>query len=266
MKREFQKSFTGENLSKEEEINLIYQGPSFQGKMELSKLTSQLKSTELILQETIVTLYKEKKLTNPENTKVYLELKRGSFEEIISILLNHPLSVFIIGSIIVEVFKKYANKKKSEKGSNYDFSKNKIIVNNLNLMVNPLQDKEDKLIIRIPNQPDTEIYFQDKLIIQKNVTKFKRETKTLNYYEDEFTGFLNSVNVKQKRYGFILEGAKNNCIIPVTFDEGIDLDEIAKILPEKVRIKARVEEEDGDIKRMFVLSHKIVRRKTLSEF
>ena len=35
---------------------------------------------------------------------------------------------------------------------------------------------------------------------------------------------------------------------------------------EKVRIKASVEEEDGEIKRMRILSHKIIRKKTLSEF
>ena len=236
MEKEFQKSFSGEDLSNEEEINLIYFGPSFNGKMELSKLTLQLKSTELILQETITNLYKERKLTNPENTKVYLELKTGSFEEIISIIFNHPLSVFIIGSIIVEVFKKYANKKKEKKGEKIvenNFVNNKIIVNNLNMMVNPLQNKKDKLIIRIPNREDTEIYFQDKEIIQKNVNRFKKETKILNYYEDEFTGFLNSINVRQKRYGFILEGAKNNCIITVTFDEGVDLEAIAKILDRK---------------------------------
>ena len=269
MVKEFQKSFSGENLSKEEEINLIYDGPSFDGKMELNKLTSQLKSTELILQETITTLHKEKKLRNPENTKVYLELKRSSFKEIISIIFNHPLSVFIVGSIIVEVFKKYANKKKGkkdEKTIENNFVNNKIIVNNLNMMVNPLQDKRDKLIIRIPNREDTEIYFQDKEVIQKNVSRFKKETKVLNYYEDEFTGFLNSINVRQKRYGFILEGTKNNYIIPVTFDEGIDLEEIAKILPEKIRIKARVEEEDGDVKRMHILNHKIIKKKTLSEY
>ncbi len=48
-------------MVREEEINLIYDGPSFEGKMEISHLASQLKSTEFVIKEIISELYKQKK-------------------------------------------------------------------------------------------------------------------------------------------------------------------------------------------------------------
>ncbi len=265
MSKEIQKSIVGEDLTKEEEISLVYDGPSFDGRMELNKLTNQLNSTEMVLQETINILYKEKKLKNPEKTKLYLELKKGSFDETILITFAYPLLVSIVGGIIIEIVKTYASRK-NKRNKEDKFVNNGIIVNNLNMIVNPLQHEKDRLIIKLPNGEETKISYDDKNIIKKNVLEFKEETKVIEYYEDEFTGFLNSVNVRQKRYGFILEGTKSNSIIPVTFDESINLEEIAKNLPEKIRINAHVKEENGEIKKMHILKHNIIRRKTLKEF
>ena len=78
----------GNQLVRGEELEIIYEGPSFDGRMEVPYLISQLKSTEMVINEIINELYKSKKLSNPEQIKLYLKLKRGSFQEIISIVFN----------------------------------------------------------------------------------------------------------------------------------------------------------------------------------
>src|SRR3989338_6580484 len=90
----------GNKLYKKEEITFTYEGPSFDGRMELPKLTAQLQSTEVLINELINELYKQKKLTNSQSTRVYLELKRGSFQEIISIIFNHPFAIAVVGGSI----------------------------------------------------------------------------------------------------------------------------------------------------------------------
>ncbi len=52
-----QKDLFGTDLTYEDTIELIYDGPSFDGRMELNKLSSQLKSTEQLIRELLNQLY-----------------------------------------------------------------------------------------------------------------------------------------------------------------------------------------------------------------
>ncbi|MCD6236521.1 MAG: hypothetical protein J7K13_01015, partial [Thermoplasmata archaeon] len=87
----------GNILVRQEELYFVYEGPSFNGKMEMPSLINQLKSTEFLIREVIKALYEQRKLSEPENIKLYIKLKHGSFAEIIEIILNHPLTISIIG-------------------------------------------------------------------------------------------------------------------------------------------------------------------------
>jgi len=265
MKREIQKDMKGNYLFKKEEINLIYEGPSFEGKMELSCLTSQLKSIEIVLKEMIIELYKQRKLRNPEKTKLYLKLKKGSFEETISIIFNHPLTIAIIGGAVVALFSKYLNRseKRPELKMEAIYS-NDLIIDQLNIIVNPLQDKKDKLIIELPTKEKETILFNEKELIRRNIQKIKEETKLIEVYLEEFFGNLNSVNIAKGKYGFIREGTEK--IIPVVFDEKINLKEIKNILAERIKIKARAIYENKDIKRLEILSHEIKKRVNLEKY
>jgi hypothetical protein len=264
---EIQTSVNGEMLDKEEEINLIYRGPSFEGKMELPQLTAQLRSTEVIIKELVSDLYRRRKLNNPEKTKIYLELKKGSFEEIISIVFNHPLTVCVVGTLLANIVWKYLNKEEKIKDKKVinNISGNSNIVNNINLIFDPLQNKEDKLVIKLPKiQEETTISFDDLDIIKKNVRKIKEETRIIEIYEEKFYGILNSVNYLKEKYGFIREGTEK--IIPVSFDEKLNLNEIKNILGETLQITARATFENSEIKKLDITHYKIKERKNLNEF
>lgn len=256
----------GNKLYTKEEITFTYDGPSFDGRMELPKLTVQLQSTEILIKELINELYKQKKLTNSERTKVYLELKRGSFQEIISIIFNHPFAIAVVGGSIVAIITKLLNRKQEQSEINIEnISNNYGVINNINLIVNPLQDKNDKLIITLPNSQKEIITYADREMLSDNINELKKEDESsFEIVEEEFFGDLNSVNIKQGKFGFILEGT--NKIIPVSFDEKLNITEIKEILAERVKIKARATYENHELKKLDIIEYEIKKRKNLNEY
>lgn len=260
-----QKDIYGNQLSEREEITLTYDGPSFDGKMELNKLTLQLKSTESLIKSLVNELYLQKKLTD-EKTKVYLELKRGSFAEIISILFNHPFAISVVGGTVVALINKLLNKKKTDAPINIDeISTNYGVINNFNLIMNPLQNKDDKLVIKLPNQKNEIITYSDKAIIFQSINDLtKEEDSSFEIVEEEFFGNLNSVNVKQEKFGFIQEGSTK--IVPARFDNEPEIVEIKRILAERLKIKARATYEKNQLKKLDIIEYEIKTRKTLKEF
>src|SRR3989344_917005 len=138
---EYESDLKGNLLVKKEELYFVYEGPSFNGKMEMPSLINQLKSTEFLIKEVIKNIYAEKKLSEPENIKIYLKLKRGSFQEIIGIILNHPLTIFIIGGCVVVLFERLFNKKeKSQCQINVEsMTNNLIFVREIDNITLPLQ-------------------------------------------------------------------------------------------------------------------------------
>lgn len=266
-KKERQISIRGDVLDKEEKINLVYSGPSFDGKMELPQLTSQLRSMEIIIKEIISDLYRRKKLNNPEKTRIYLELERGSFWETISIVFNHPLTVSVVGTLLTNILWKYLNKedKIKDKETINHISGNSNIVNNINLVFNPIQNRSDKLAIKLPKvEEQTTITFHDLDTIKKNVRKIKEETKVIEIYEEKFYGILNSVNYLKEKFGFIMEGTER--IIPVSFDAKLKLNEIKKIFGEPLQITSRATYENSEIKKLDIISYAIKKRKNLKDF
>jgi hypothetical protein len=261
-----QTDINGNKLYKEDKITFTYEGSSFDGRMELPKLTSQLRSTEILIKELINELYKQKKLTNPE-TKVYLELKKGSFQEIISIVFNHPFAIAVIGGSIVAIFNKLLNKTPKTKDTiSNNIINNYGIINNINSIVNPLQNNDDKLTISLPDSQEKVINFDDKLKLSTSINNIKvTDESYFEIIEEEFFGNLNSVNVKDEKFGFIMEGSTK--IIPTRFDDEPNLDEIKNILAERLKIKARaMYSKTKELKKLEIISYEIKKRKTLKEF
>jgi hypothetical protein len=267
MSPENQKDIKGNLLYEREEITLVYEGPSFDGKMELPKLTSQLQATENVMKELINELYKQKKLSHVEKTKVYLELKKGSFEEIISIAFNHPLTISIVGGSVLALFNKLLNKKgNSSQIDITELSNNYGIINNFNMIIAPLDKGGDRLVINLPSEDKQVISQKDKKIISDNINKIrKQEDTTFEVIEEEFFGNLNSVNVKEGKFGFIQEGTTK--IIPAKFDKEPSLEEIKQILAERLKIQARATyNKRGEIKKIEVIDHTIKKRISLDTY
>jgi hypothetical protein len=256
----------GNKLYNRDEITFTYEGSSFDGKMELPKLTAQLQSTEILIKELVNELYRQKKLNNTQSTKVYLELKKGSFQEIISIIFNHPFAISVVGGSIVAIVNKLLKKQEAKSEINIEnISNNYGIINNINLIINPLQKKGDKLIISLPDSKQEIIHYDDKEIISQSISELKQDDESsFEVVEEEFFGNLNSVNIKQGKFGFILEGT--NKVIPVSFDEKPNISEIKELLAERVKIKARATIENDELKKLDIIDYEIKKRKVLKEY
>jgi hypothetical protein len=255
-------------LVKGEELEIIYEGPSFDGRMEVPHLISQLKSTENIIREVILELYKEKKLENPEEIKLYLKIKRGSFQEIISIVFNHPLTSAIVGGCIVALFEKVLNKKEKTQVNEIkieNLTQNVNIVNEINQIILPLQNKKDRVIISSPSNDKIkmEIVYDDRKNLKDALRKLQDEV-LIEVYEEEFFGYINMVNVDKDSFGFRLEGTNKH--VPVSFKDTPKLEEIRKILAERVKIKAKATYRNKELSRLEITSYEIKNRKNLSDY
>lgn len=255
-------------LARGEELEIIYDGPSFDGKMEVPHLISQLKSTENIINEIIIELYKSKKLEKPEEIRLYLKLKRGSFQEIISIVFNHPLTTAIIGGCIVALFERILNRRQRRECPNIkieNLTQNINIVNELNQIIFPLQNEKDKIIISSPSNKDirTEIIFDDKKIINKVIKKLQEEV-LIEVIEEEFFGYLSMVNIDRVSYGFTLEGTNKH--IPVSFRDKPKLSEIKQILGERVKIRANATYRNKELQKLEIINYELKRRKNIKDY
>ena len=258
----------GNILVREEELEIIYEGPSFDGKMEVPYLISQLKSTETIINEIITELYKSKKLKKPEDIKLYFKLKRGSFQEIISIIFNHPLTIAVVGGCIVVLFEKLLSRRPRRECQDIkieNLTQNINIVNEVNQIILPLQNEKDKIIISSPSNKDirTEIVFDDKKVINKVIKKLQEEV-LIEVIEEEFFGYLSMVNIDRVSFGFTLEGTNKH--IPVSFIDKPKLSEIKQILGERVKIRANATYRNKELTKLEIINYKIKERKNLNEY
>jgi hypothetical protein len=262
---EIEKDLQGNSLTREEEINFIYEGSSFENRMEISSLTSQLKATETIIRDLVSEMYKQKGLKKPEETKIYIKLKRGSFHEIISIIFNNPTTAAIIGGSVVAIITHFLNgeKKKSDIKienliNNYTFAKN------INYLINALEDKSDKLKI-ISSNPNlnVEVSFDNKNKIRANLIELKKQV-AIEVYQEEFFGYLSVLYLDKEKYKFTLEGTDK--AIQTEFDESPTLKQIKELLGFRLKINARATYEEKELKKIEIESYQIKTRKNLNDF
>jgi len=263
---EYETDIKGNHLVREEELNIIYDGPSFDGRMEISHLSNQLKSTELVIREIVSELYKQKRLKNPKDVKIYLQLKKGSFQEIITVIFNNPIIANIIGGCIVAIFTYYLTKKKEKPECHIkteNLVNNYIFVKNLNQIIIPLGEKDKVSIISSNPSIRTTISHNEKNVFNSELRELK-EKVAIEIFEEEFFGYLSIVDIDKEKYGFTLE--RTNQHIPVFFDIKPTLDEIRKILGYRIKIDARATYEEKELVKLDVQSYELKRRKNLKDF
>ncbi|CAD7769671.1 hypothetical protein FHEFKHOI_01713 [Candidatus Methanoperedenaceae archaeon GB50] len=263
-----QTDLKGNILVSQDELYFVYEGPSFNGKMEMPSLINQLKSTEFLIREVIRTLYEQIKLSEPENIKLYLKLKHSSFTEIIEIILNHPLSISIIGNCVVALFNKLFNKKGKEAKTEINIenlTNNLTFVKKIDNIALPLQKEGDKLTVYSPKKKEikTEIKFKEKEMIKEILKKLQEEV-TVEIYEEEFFGYLYMMNIDRGTLGFTLEGTNKH--VPVTFISQPDLDELKSIFAEKLWIKANATYRNKELEKLEIKEYRVKTRKSLNDF
>ncbi|VUT27924.1 MAG: hypothetical protein SYNGOMJ08_00481 [Candidatus Syntrophoarchaeum sp. GoM_oil] len=261
----FETDLNGHFLVREEEINFIYEGPSFEEKMEISHLTSQLKSTEFVIKEIVSELYKQKKNKNQKYVKIYLKLKKGSFQEIIFILFNTPVVATIIGGCIVALFTYFLTKKKNNEIIDIgNLINNYSLAKNLNLIVVPLEKEKDEFKL-ISSNPEINITLslEDKIQLSGALKELK-EKVAIEIYKEEFFGYLSVIYLDKEKYRFTLEGTDR--AIPAIFDNKPSLKEIKEILGFRLRINARATYEEKELKKIEIENYEIKRRENLNDF
>ncbi len=264
---DYEADLNGNLLVKEEELYFVYEGPSFNGKMEMPSLINQLKSTEFLIKEIIKNLYAENKLKEPENIRIYLKLKRGSFEEIIQIIFNHPLTISIVGGCVVLLFGRLVNKKENSQCqfNIQNMTTNLTIVKEVDNIVSPLQKEGDKLIVYSPSKQEvkTEIGFKEKDILKEVIRKLQEEV-VVEIYEEEFFGYLYFINIDKGTFGFTFE--ETNKHIPAIFIEKPNIEEIRKMLGEKLKIKANATYRNKELSKLEIKEYQIKERKSLQDY
>ena len=260
-------------LSNKDELEIIYDGPSFDGQMEISRLTSQLKSTEFLIKELVSEYYNQKGYKENPDVKIYLKLKKGSFQEIISIILDKEVIQGIIVSCVSILFGFYLANRGKKKGEieipkapiRIDKIVNNIkIVNHIKHLIDPLEIDGDKIKIISKKYPETniEILFSDKDTFKEKLSELESEIK-IEYSEEEFFGKLRAVDLDKEKYRFSLEG--NEISVPVEFKDKIDSETIRKILDKRIKINAVATRKNDELELLKILNLKEKKIKNLKD-
>lgn len=255
-------------LEDTEEITVIYEGPSFENKMEIGDLRVQLKSTESLIKDLVDELYKNKEISiNSNNIKIYVKLERSSFQEIISIVLSNPIVSGIISGCVVALVNHLLNKENnpSIKNKIENMTNNFYIIENVNYVVSPLHQRGDKLKISFASDPNinTEVIFEHKHLIDEHLKQLNKGA-IFETFEEEFFGYLSRVNIDKNNFGFTLEGSNKH--IPVTFESCLNLTDIKNILGERVKIKARVTYKNTELYKLEIKEYELKKIKSLNDY
>ena len=263
---EIVKDLHNNSLEKEDGIIITYEGPSFENRMEISYLREQLKSLEYLIKDLVDELYENEGLNlSSKDVKIFLKLRKGSFEEIISIIFSNSIVSGIISGCVVAFFSKLVNKKKECEHHIEKLVNNFYFVKNAHIIVNPLSQEGDKLKIKSRNNPENEVelLFEEKEELYKKLREIEKES-LFETYEEEFFGHLSSVNLGNSKFGFTLEGT--NKPISVKFDKHLSLKDIKTILGERIKITARAKYKDKQLFKLEIIDHELKKRKTLNDF
>lgn len=261
-------------LSNKDELEIIYDGPSFDGQMEMSRLTSQLKSTELLIKELVMEYYSQRGYKENPDIKIYLKLKRGSFQEIISIILDKELIQNVISSCIAALFTYYLinkGKKKEERKTpktqiNIEKIVNNVrIINHIKHLSDPLEKEGDKIKIISKENPkiNAEVNFSDKIIFKEKIKELESELE-IKYSEEEFFGKLRAVDLDKNSYRFSLEGTQNS--VPVEFNDKIPYETIGHILDKRIKIKAMATRKNDELESLKIIKFEEKKVKNLGDF
>jgi hypothetical protein len=258
-------------LERTDELKIVYDGPSFDGQMEISSLSKQLCSTEFLIREIVREYYSQRGFKEEPELKIYLKLHKGSFEEWISIIFTVDMLRNVVGIVLGGLILHFLTKKKDssirismpikiEKLVN-----NIKIVNNLEQLVSPLEKNGDKVKILSTKNPEsqTQISFEEKGLLKEAIKDLKSQVD-IEISIEEFFGNLLDISLSKNKYGFMLE--ETSRVIPVNFDKEPSIGELKKIFSERLKIKARATRKEGKIESLDIMEYDLKERENLKSF
>ena len=138
-------------------------------------------------------------------------------------------------------------------------------VKNAHHITQPLAKEGDKLVIKAktPKEDTVEIPYVQREVITEQL-KVIDEQSEYETFEEEFFGYLSSVNLDSGRFGFSLEGTTKH--IPVTFSTQLNLEDVKNILGERIKIRAQARYKNKELQKLDIVYYELKKRKDLNDF
>jgi len=258
------KNLFGEELIKEDKIEIIYSGPSFDNKIELRSLYTELEAVEAIIKDTTDILKQTGKIDlSSDDVEIFLKINRGSFKETIEIVLSNPIIQTVISGCIIATYT-YFLTKKNNKSNKFQkevaiFEKNKNFKANMKKIVSPVNSAGDQLNII----GDNNIV----VIKQEQKEDFYRSLEDLadnkllknGEFEEELEGTIRKLDLDAPRnYYFGFNIKKGKIKIPTSVKGEFHLNDYKDIIDEPIKIKAMVRYKDGEVIYIEILEYQLL--------
>jgi len=263
----------GEKIIKEDRIEIIYNGPSFENKMEIRYLYTQLEAIENIVKDTVGVLKNNKKIDfGSSDIKIFLKLKKGSFGEIIEIIFDSPVFQHVIAGCITATYI-YFLTNKNNKNKNFqqeidELEKDKNFKSNMKKVVSPININGDQINIIGGNN--------SVVIRQEQKEDFYRSLEDLDEnkllkdgeFEEELEGVIRKLDLDAPRnyyFGFNIKNGQMK--VPTSVRGEFHLNDYKDIIDELIIVKAKTFYKNGKIIHMEILEYYLIpksKQKTIS--
>ena len=258
------KNLFGEKIIKKDSIEIIYKGPSFESKMIIRDLYTQLEAIESIVKDTIDVLKNNRKINfDSGDIKIFLKLKSGSFGEVIEVIFNDPIFERVISGCIIATYI-YFLTNKNNKNKNFqreidEFEKDKNFKSKMKKVVSPVSIGGDQINIVGSNNSI--------IIKQEQKEEFYRSLKDLDEnellkngeFEEGLEGIIRKLDLDAPRNYYFGFNIKNGPMkIPTSVRGEFHLNDYRDIIDEPVKIKAKVRYKDGKIMYIEILEYQLL--------
>ena len=268
----YDKNLYGQELTKEDELKIIYEGPSFENRIEINDLSEQLEALDVLIRGLADELASKKIIAyDSGNLNIYVSVKQGSFEQYISIIFTNPEFrgyivngfVFLLGFFLT---KKSEEKiiKKIEHQQEMEIIKNLVrnqSVRKIKSIHEPLKQEYDTAKFIYNEEELLRINFEDKENIDKKIIEEEDKIET-EETDEEMLGYLSSVNIDSNKKIFHI--LPSDIHVQAIFNIG--LDEIKDILGKKIKIKAKVYKKFDKIEKIKIISYEEPKERTINDY
>lgn len=257
-------------------LDIHYQGPSFDGEMEISQLGTEIQGLDRALKIIIHTLAKHKKLAvKASEIEIYIEgFEKGSFRERVKICVKtveaYPTTSVIISGLLAatmnlipqltakeiqtmspELKQQIQDEVKISLLSNKDFQRS------LAAVMDPLQKNGDKITATTTNKTEVVISHDQKEEFIKLAEQTDRQPEE-EHHPNDLDGRITRVDLDATKNHLGFKINDEGVTILCTFKEQLKEEEMTRLLGKWVRISGEITYVDGKIDRIDIDTYKLI--------
>lgn len=264
-------------------FDLKYEGPSFDGKMEIGVLVNEIAGLKEIIKIASSTLLRNKKINfGPDDIDIFIEaFEKGSFKKRVKLVLkdlNECQGAIALASLIISVIILIQQNNPNELKDmspqlisqisdpvKIELLQNKTFLSNTSNVIMPLGVEGDQLLIGAPKNDTTIIKYSDKSKFSGLVEEVKDETDLNGYVDEVLVGRINRVDLDatKRHIGFKVNSEGNS--MPATLsDESKSAVNIRDLLGQIVEIESRTSFKNGLRDHLEIKNLKIIKQKKMN--